>query len=144
MDKWNHAKSKAAVWWTQTPASIKAAIFLVSAVWGAYAMFLASLQKTIPSPTWRQPIITSILIEAVLLAQLGFGLYIMALIGQKRALGRLAILVAFGGLSVLRFMHSVKLHADTGTAVFLMLGAASALLFTRESRVWFRSRRTRR
>lgn len=79
----------------------------------------------------------------MLLAQLGFGLYLIALIGRKRAIGRLVVLIGFVGLSAFRFVSSAKLRVDTGTAVFLILGAASALLFTRESRVWFRSRGTR-
>lgn len=143
MSKWKSAKNKAAVWWTQTPASIKAAVFLLLAIWAAFAIFLASLQKTIPAPTWKQPIVTGLLIEATLVAQLGFGLYLIALIGRKRAIGRLVVLIGFVGLSALRFANAAKLHLNTGTAVFLMLGTASALLFTRESRVWFRSRGTR-
>lgn len=98
------------------------------------------IQRTIPAPSWRHPFITGLIIEATLVAQLVFDLYVIALIGRKRAIGRLVVFLAFVALSALRFIYGIKLHIDVGTAIFLVLGAVSALLFTRESRDWFRSR----
>jgi hypothetical protein len=143
--KWKNAKGKTATWWQQAPASIKAAVVLLSAIWAAYATFIWSLQRTIPVPTSTHPVIgflTAFLIEAFLLAQLGFGLYVIVLIGRKRAIGRLLVMVSFVCLSVFWLVHSIKPHVNMGTSLFLMLGATSVMLITRESRIWFRSRKT--
>ncbi|MEQ5840316.1 hypothetical protein N0A02_12845 [Paraburkholderia acidicola] len=145
LSKWKNTKGKAVAWWKQAPASIKAAVVLLLAIWAAYATFVWRLQRTMPVPTSTHPVtglLMDCLIEVFLLAQLGFGLYVIALIGRKRAIGRFLVMLLFVGFSAFWFRHLIRPHVNMGTTLFLMLGASSVLLVTRESRIWFRSRKT--
>lgn len=83
----------------ETAGDLNKARFFFFQRWSAYAVLLACLQKTVPAPTWRQPIVTSLILDATLLAELGFGLSVIARIGRKRAIDRLLKSAMNGQLS---------------------------------------------